>query len=847
VAARIRLRRVAWIGLAAAAVLIIGMVGFVGWTLNPASLKPRLIEAARRATGRELTISGATGIKLSLVPTITMDDVALANPPGFSRPEMVKIGRVELSLALLPLLHHRFEVEHVTLVRPDTVLETDRSGRANWVFTRQAPPTPNTSALPPPTPPPAARTETVPSQSVPAAAPATAARKRFTVTFKGASVVDGRFGWIDGKSGHQYFAGTSRLTIDSPQDGPVRLTGTVLFDGRTIAVTGSANPAEMSGAGFLPVALKLETGGATLTADGKIAGRGRGYAIAVSASVPDPSVLAPFFSRLPLAALRDVTAHADLVDSGGPVPSVSALQVKVGSVDLDTPGFVRLGHGARLNDVNVTARGDTPINVEAGVTISGVASTLSGTIGDLGWLAAGASAPVAVDLAWHGASAQGLVKGTVQRPASLAGVALDVAVDVPDPSQVMNDAPPALKDVVFRARLTDAPGPTPFQLSSSAGDLAGQLRVSKNPRLSVEGQVWSRYLDLDLLRGLPATPGPGMGSGGPVGAPLGAPPTGTGAGGPLVSGSRPADAPPAVPSAKPHAAPVASNTPLIPDTKLPFDLIRAVDGNVKFTFGDVRVDGADIRKIDGVVTAKDGLLRVDPFTISALAQSMSGILVADASKSPPVVHVAGTAPGLALFPLFAALGLPQAATGHAAVQADLTGSGDTPRALAASANGWAGMAVEDGQVDARMVNSWLGQLQPLHIGGSSVTDVKCFAMRADAKDGVVTIQPMALDTAALIVEGNGDVDLRRETLSMRLRPRARIGGAGIALPVRVTGPIRDPSVKIDISSKGVGGGALAGLIIGGGKDVMGAAGGGDPCPAALARARASGPGEGAPK
>jgi AsmA protein len=287
---------------------------------------------------------------------------------------------------------------------------------------------------------------------------------------------------------------------------------------------------------------------------------------------------------------------------------------------------------------------------------------------------------------------------------------------------------------------------------------------------------------------------------------------------------------------------VASNTPLIPDTKLPFDLIRAVDGNVQFTFGDVRVDGADIRKIDGVVTAKDGLLRVDPFTISALAQSMSGIMVADASKSPPVVHVAGTAPALALFPLFAALGLPQAATGHAAVQADLTGSGDTPRALAASANGWAGVAVEDGQVDARVVNSWLGQLQPLHIGGSSVTDVKCFAMRADAKDGVVTIQPMALDTAALIVEGNGDVDLRRETLSLRLRPRARIGGTGIALPVRVTGPIREPSVKIDISSKGVGGGALAGLIIGGGKDVMGAAGGGDPCPAALARAR-----EGAPK
>jgi hypothetical protein len=53
--------------------------------------------------------------------------------------------------------------------------------------------------------------------------------------------------------------------------------------------------------------------------------------------------------------------------------------------------------------------------------------------------------------------------------------------------------------------------------------------------------------------------------------------------------------------------------------------------------------------------------------------------------------------------------------------------------------------------------------------------------------------------------------------------------------------MRDPSAKIDISSKGMGGGALAGLILGGGKDVMGAAGGGDPCPDALARARAGAP------
>jgi AsmA protein len=246
--------------------------------------------------------------------------------------------------------------------------------------------------------------------------------------------------------------------------------------------------------------------------------------------------------------------------------------------------------------------------------------------------------------------------------------------------------------------------------------------------------------------------------------------------------------------------------------------------------------GADVRRIEGAVSVTDGQLRLDPFTVTDPDQRLQGLLVADAAKSPPSVHLSVDAPGLALRPLLAALGLPQAVAGTVEVKADLTGEGDSPHAIAASLDGWAGMAVEGGQLDVQMVNSWLGPIQALHIGGTGVTDLRCLAVRADAKNGIVTIQPMALDTAALIVEGSGDVDLVNETLALRLRPRAKIGGRGIALPLRVSGPIRTPSARIDISPAGLGGGGLAGLLLGG-KDVMGAAGGGDPCPAALARAR----------
>ena len=55
-------------------------------TFNPNSFKPQIIAAVQRATGRELTLQGRIHLGLSLQPTLTIQDVSMANPAGFSRP-----------------------------------------------------------------------------------------------------------------------------------------------------------------------------------------------------------------------------------------------------------------------------------------------------------------------------------------------------------------------------------------------------------------------------------------------------------------------------------------------------------------------------------------------------------------------------------------------------------------------------------------------------------------------------------------------------------------------------------------------------------------------------------------
>jgi AsmA protein len=124
-------------------IVIIGAAIFLV-SFDPDSLKPRIIAAVKQQTGRDLALQGPIRLGLSLQPTLTVQNVAFANPPGFSRPQMATLERLDLKLALLPLLGSRIEIDKLVLVKPDILLETDAKGRPNWQFT------PEPGAAPPP-------------------------------------------------------------------------------------------------------------------------------------------------------------------------------------------------------------------------------------------------------------------------------------------------------------------------------------------------------------------------------------------------------------------------------------------------------------------------------------------------------------------------------------------------------------------------------------------------------------------------------------------------------------------------------------------------------------------------
>src|SRR6516165_6672148 len=120
------------IGLAVLLVVILGAATILVMSINFDQYKGLIAEQVKKSTGRELLIGGDFRLALSLTPKVTIDNVFLKNFPSGSRPEMVRLKRLEVQL--LPLLSREIRVDRLVLDGADVLLETDKRGRGNWVL-----------------------------------------------------------------------------------------------------------------------------------------------------------------------------------------------------------------------------------------------------------------------------------------------------------------------------------------------------------------------------------------------------------------------------------------------------------------------------------------------------------------------------------------------------------------------------------------------------------------------------------------------------------------------------------------------------------------------------------------
>ncbi len=295
------------IAVAVAAVAVLSSLDFNDY-------KGVIAEEAKKATGRDLKISGDLKLNISLTPSLYVDGVTFANAPWGSRPDMVILKRLEAEVALLPLLSSKVDVKRVVLIGLDLLAETDKQGRGNWQFGA------------------ADGKSAAPAEESSGGGNLPLVRK--------VHIKDLRVTYHDGRTGEQ-----TRLTLpslDLGADGieaPLRiaLKGDVNGEGFSAAGT-IASIRQLTAGGELPLDLKAQALGADMTVRGAIADPRAMTGLAVTLSLKGPSIsetlataakLAPQLASLKVPDLGPYDVSLTVTGSSAK-PSISNLKASLG-------------------------------------------------------------------------------------------------------------------------------------------------------------------------------------------------------------------------------------------------------------------------------------------------------------------------------------------------------------------------------------------------------------------------------------------------------------------------------------------------------------------------------------
>ena len=230
----------------AAALLIVVLIGALYAFLalyDFNKFKPMIAQAVKDATGRELAITGNIAFELGIRPTLVVEDVSFQNASWSSTLDLARVKRLEVQIAVLPLIIGKFDFAHLVLVEPAVIVEFDSSGTSNFSFGTSSEEKEESTIPPPP------------------------------LIFSDVLIEKGLFTYKDAKSDFNFSVRIDRLVAEIPGfDKPLQLDFEGAFDDKPFTLRGTVGPiwAWVEPGYSLPANLTATAGGATATITGEL-------------------------------------------------------------------------------------------------------------------------------------------------------------------------------------------------------------------------------------------------------------------------------------------------------------------------------------------------------------------------------------------------------------------------------------------------------------------------------------------------------------------------------------------------------------------------------------------------
>ena len=305
----------------------------------------------------------------------------------------------------------------------------------------------------------------------------------------------------------------------------------------------------------------------------------------------------------------------------------------------------------------------------------------------------------------------------------------------------------------------------------------------------------------------------------------------------------------------------AKREKIFPDDPLPLDGMNQVDADVKYEAGEIRLPSLVLNKISTKVDLENGHLLIKPFKGLMGGGSMEAQLDLQPREKMAMLGAMIKLDQLDLGPFLKEVKGIEGLNGRLNADINIKGRGASVAGIMGTLEGKSVMTMEQGKVDNKYLDLLAGDIGSSLFGllglsrDSKTTAVHCFVSGFIIKEGRADTTALVIDTDQMSVVGEGEINLRNETLNLALVPSPK-GGVGtsqtgkvtaslgeLARSFKLSGTFAHPSLGIDTTQtaatigKMVGGTALLGPLGLGAPLVTGSKANEKLCPLAVEAAR----------
>ena len=452
-------------------------------------------------------------------------------------------------------------------------------------------------------------------------------------------------------------------------------------------------------------------------------------------------------------------------DGGGPgaLPQIARLLIEKGLLTY-RDGATGQATVVRLDRIEAAAAStEAPLDLAVRAAFNDLPFTIDGSIGPLK-SAFGGAAPLNLDLTAAGLGLTAKLKGTAQAAAGSLDADIDVsAANLSGLKPLAGDGLPADLPLKLAAHAAASPAGaklTGLKLTLGNSDLAGDASVAlggARPKLTADLQ--GKRLDLGELR-----------------------PSGDKAETAAAKDDKPA-------------------TKVFPSEPLPLDGLKALDADAKLKLGEVVAPPMTLRDLTLAAKLSNGRLELKPAGVNIAGSPVQLSATLDAGRKVPSVALDLNAKGFDVGRLLTETKTTDLVQGKGDLVLKLSGQGASVAAIMGSLNGGSSLLMNEGKVKTKALDTAVGGLTAVvgMMSGEKTewTVLNCVASRFAFRRGIATSQGMLADTEYSTVIGEGNVDLGKEALALKVSPQAKSATLNVAVPIKIGGSFTEPSFRPD--------------------------------------------------